>query len=127
MTSRPPMRASSHRTAKSGPTVREVERRLRLRHDYDVRATRSRGQAVAEGPLVLRFLRNASQPPANRYAVVAGRKSGGAVERNRLKRIVREALRALHPELVCGYDLAVIIRGTSDEMPGSLAARNLLV
>jgi ribonuclease P protein component len=100
-----------------------VERRLRLRQDHDVRAARSRGQAVADGPLVLRYLRNGTQPPSNRYAVVAGRKSGGAVQRNRLKRIVREALRSLHPELNHGYDVAVIILGTIEELPGSLAAQ----
>jgi len=62
----------------------------------------------------------------NRYAVVAGRKSGGAVQRNRLKRIVREALRSLHPELNHGYDIAVIVRGTIDELSGSPAAQDIL-
>jgi len=103
-----------------------VERRLRLRQDHDVRAARSRGQAIADGPIVLRYLRNATQPPMNRYAVVAGRKSGGAVQRNRLKRIVREALRSLHPELNHGYDIAVIVRGTIDELSGSPAAQDIL-
>lgn len=69
---------------------------------------------------------NASAPPANRYGVIAGRKSGKAVQRNRLKRITREALRALHPELRPGFDLVVIIRGTVDELPGSHEAHALL-
>lgn len=103
-----------------------MERRLRLRQDHDVRAARSRGQAIAEGPIVLRYLRNNTQPPSNRYAVVAGRKSGGAVQRNRLKRIVREALRSLHPELNHGYDVVIIVRGTIDELSGSPAAREIL-
>ncbi len=76
--------------------------------------------------MVLRFLPNLSDPPHNRYGVVAGRKSGGSVQRNRLKRVTREALRALHPNLRPGYDLMVIIRGTVDELPGSEAARRLL-
>lgn len=103
-----------------------MERTLRLRRDAEIRAARSRGRAVAEGPLVLRYLPNASQPPANRYAVIAGKKSGGAVQRNRLKRVTREALRALHPELRPGHDLVVIIRGTVEELPGTPAARALL-
>jgi ribonuclease P protein component len=76
--------------------------------------------------LVLRFLPNLSDPPCNRYGVVAGRKSGGSVQRNRLKRVTREALRALHPELRPGYDLVIIIRGTVTELPGSEEARQLL-
>ncbi|MGH2617835.1 MAG: ribonuclease P protein component [Thermomicrobiales bacterium] len=104
-----------------------MERRLRLRRGGDVRSARSRGRAIADGPLVLRFVPNASDPPANRYGVVAGRKSGGAVQRNRLKRVTREALRDLHPEVRPGYDLVIIIRGTVEELPGSGEARALLV
>jgi ribonuclease P protein component len=48
------------------------------------------------------------------------------VQRNRLKRVTREALRALHPDLRPGYDLVVIIRGTVAELPGSEEARRLL-
>src|ERR671913_254096 len=59
-----------------------VERRLRLRRGGDVRTARSRGRAVADGPLVLRYLPNASDPPRNRYGVIAGRKSGGSPEGN---------------------------------------------
>ena len=91
-----------------------------------MRAARSRGRAIADGPLVVRFMPNASDPPANRYGIVAGRKSGKAVQRNRLKRITREALRALHPRLRPGFDLVVIIRGTVDELPGSAEAQALL-
>jgi ribonuclease P protein component len=103
-----------------------VERRLRLRRGGDVRSARSRGRAVTDGPLVLRYLPNASDPPSNRYGVVAGRKSGGSVQRNRLKRVTREALRELHPELRPGFDLVVIIRGTVEELSGSGEARRLL-
>jgi ribonuclease P protein component len=103
-----------------------VERSLRLRRDAEIRAARARGRAVADGPLVLRYLPNATNPPANRYAVIAGKKSGGAVQRNRLKRVAREALRALHPELRPGHDVVVIIRGTVAELPGTHEARELL-
>jgi ribonuclease P protein component len=91
-----------------------------------VRTARSRGRAVSDGPLVLRYLPNTSDPPHNRYGVISGRKSGGSVQRNRLKRVTREALRALHPEVRPGYDLVIIIRGTVDELPGSEEARHLL-
>ena len=109
-----------------GPGAHGVERRLRLRRGGDVRTARSRGKAVADGPLVLRYLPNPSDPPRNRYGVVAGRKSGGSVQRNRLKRVTREALRELHPALRPGYDVVVVIRGTVDELPGSGEALQLL-
>ena len=103
-----------------------MERQLRLRRDAEIHAVRSRGRAVADGPLVVRSLRNETDPPQNRYAVVASRKSGGAVQRNRLKRVTREALRALHPELRPGHDVVVIIRGTVEELPSTNQAIELL-
>jgi len=100
-----------------------VERGIRLRREWEVRRARGRGRAFADGPLVARVLANGLEPPANRYTVVAGKKVGGSVQRNRLKRLVREALRHLHPTLAPGHDLVVIVRGTVDEMPNYDTAR----
>ena len=99
-----------------------VERDLRLRREAEVRQVRARGRAWSDGPLVVRVLPNATEPVTNRYAVVAGKRVGKSVQRNRLKRLVREAIRHLHPRLTPGFDLVVIIRGTVDEMPGLAVA-----
>ncbi len=94
-----------------------VERRLRLRDDAEVRQARARGKAWADGPLVARVLPNGSLPPRNRYAVIAGKRVGNAVRRNRLKRLCREAIRHLHPRLTPGHDIVLVVRGTVDELP----------
>lgn len=94
-----------------------VARQYRLREEYDVKRVRSRGRAVAQGPLVVRYLKNTLEHDQNRYAIIAGKRCGKAVQRNRLKRLVREALRGYHPYLETGYDIVVICRGTVDEMP----------
>jgi ribonuclease P protein component len=103
-----------------------VARQYRLREEHDVRRVRSRGRAVAHGPLVVRYLRNTLAPAQNRYTVIAGKKCGKAVQRNRLKRLVREALRGYHPYLDTGYDIAVICRGTVEEMPDLETAQKTL-
>jgi ribonuclease P protein component len=103
-----------------------VARQYRLREEHDVRRVRSRGRAVAHGPLVIRYLRNTLDPSQNRYTVIAGKKCGKAVQRNRLKRLVREALRGYHPYLDTGYDIAVICRGTVEEMPDLETAQRTL-
>lgn len=103
-----------------------VARHYRLREEHDVRRVRSRGRAVAQGPLVVRYLHNALEPARNRYTVIAGKRSGKAVQRNRLKRLVREALRGYHPHLQTGYDIVVICRGTVEEMPTLTEAQKAL-
>jgi len=47
---------------------------------------------------------------ATRLGVVVGRKFKGAVRRNRLKRLIREAFRTVRPELPPGLDLVVLPR-----------------
>ncbi|CAN5532435.1 ribonuclease P protein component [soil metagenome] len=93
-----------------------MDRRLRLRNEWEINETRRRGTVFAQGPLVARILKQTSDQPANRYAVIAGKRVGGAVQRNRCKRLVREALRTLHPMLEQGYDVVAIVRGTPDEL-----------
>lgn len=99
---------------------------LRLREEWDVAETRRRGKAYPVGPLVARIMPQTSSQPANRYAVIAGKRIGGAVERNRCKRLVREALRALHPHLQQGYDIAIIVRGGVDQLTGLPVASDIL-
>lgn len=43
-------------------------------------------------------------------ATVAGRKVGGAVERNRARRVIRAALRAAVPQRLADRDLVVVAR-----------------
>ena len=45
-----------------------------------------------------------------RLGVSVGRKVGGAVERNRVKRVLREAFWAVAPELPEGHDFVLVAR-----------------
>ena len=104
-----------------------VARAYRLREEGDVRRVRSRGKAFAHGPLVARVLPNDLEPVQNRYTVIAGKKCGNAVERNRLKRLTREALRGYHPHLRPGHDIALVVRGNRVELPTLEVAQETLL
>ncbi len=101
-------------------------RELRLRREGDVQRARSRGRAWSDGPVVFRIAANPSLPDQNRYTVVAGKKVGKAVQRNRARRVVREALRLRHAELRTGHDIVVIIRGTYDQLPDLATAQPIV-
>jgi ribonuclease P protein component len=46
----------------------------------------------------------------SRFATAAGRSIGNAVQRNRAKRILREAIRPLIPSISSGWDIVLLAR-----------------
>lgn len=46
----------------------------------------------------------------SRIGVVAGKRVGGAVKRNRAKRLLREGLRPLYPHIAQGWDILLMAR-----------------
>jgi ribonuclease P protein component len=87
-----------------------VARELRLRRGSDIDRVRSRGRNWSSRLLVLAVLPN--ELAHNRYGFAVGKKVGGSVERNRAKRLMREAIRVRHTELEPGYDLLLIARNS---------------
>ncbi len=73
------------------------------------------GRAFAHPLVILRVRRNGLD--RSRAAIVAGKKLGKAVTRNRAKRRLRQALYPYFMQLAPGYDLVLIARGDSVEAP----------
>jgi len=79
----------------------------RLTADHDIRRTIRTGRRAAQGRVVL-YVVPADQ--ATRAAFVSGRRVGNAVARNRARRLMREAWRALVPEIPGGFDIVFVAR-----------------
>jgi len=63
----------------------------------------------------------------NRFAVVVARGCGGAVRRNREKRITREAYRSLKETISSGHDLLfLVVRFGADSADRVASMRNLI-
>lgn len=86
-----------------------IARPLRLRRAFEFDRVRRRGRSWTTPLVVLAVLPNDLE--TNRYGFAVGRRVGGAVRRNKIKRWFREATRDLHPQLEQGFDLVVIARG----------------
>jgi ribonuclease P protein component len=99
--------------------------RLRVRHKRDFDAAYARGRRMADGFFAVTVRRNDLGAPRLGLAV-AVKVAGGAVSRNRLRRIIRESFRVHQRELPAA-DLVVSARppartATASALRESLAA-----
>jgi ribonuclease P protein component len=79
-----------------------------LSRPRDFAALQTTGTVRSHPLLVVRMLRTDLQH--TRFGLATGRKIGGAVIRNRLRRRIREVLRALAPSFQPGWDVLIIAR-----------------
>jgi ribonuclease P protein component len=99
---------------------RRRSRRQRLSRSAEFDRVYREGRSHANRYLVVySFPREGDDDAEARLGVSVGRKVGGAVERNRVKRLLRDAFWAVADELPDGHDFVVVARPES----GELAAR----
>jgi ribonuclease P protein component len=85
-----------------------VKRRFRLTRSIDFKRVRNQGKSYAHPLVVLVKL-----PLAEgrlRVGISTSRSVGGAVQRNRAKRLLRESIRPLIPSLSPGWDILLVAR-----------------
>jgi ribonuclease P protein component len=85
-----------------------MQARFRLRRPADFARLRKIGHSRRHSLIVLSVAPN--NLAHNRYGVIASRRLGNAVKRNRARRLMREALRHYHPHIVPGHDIVVVAR-----------------
>ncbi len=104
-------------------SARPPVRGRRLTRSAEFERVYRQGRSLANRDFVLYCFANpASERP--RLGLSVSRKVGGAVERNHVKRLLREAFAQVQDELVAHHDIVVVARPGSHELAerGGLAA-----
>jgi ribonuclease P protein component len=94
---------------------RRTARRGRLSHSAEFERVYRHGRSSANRHLVLYSFPNAAAERP-RLGLSVSRKVGGAVERNRVKRLLREAFRGVEGDLRPGHDVVVVARPPVSEL-----------
>ena len=79
-----------------------------LKLNGDFRRLYNRGKAVTNPALVMYYMKN--RAGICRIGITTGKKIGNAVERNRSRRIIREAFRAVIKDVDGSYDFVFVAR-----------------
>lgn len=82
---------------------------LSIKKDYEFRRIYKKGRSFVNPAIVVYIQKNRNG--GNRVGITTSKKIGGAVQRNRARRIIRAAYRALEPRLPDGYDFVFVARG----------------
>jgi ribonuclease P protein component len=86
----------------------DPRRLVMLSRPQDFAAIQSNGTSRSHPLLIARFLRTDLE--TTRFGLSTGRRLGGAVVRNRVRRRLREALRVMAPSFQPGWDVLIIAR-----------------
>ena len=91
-------------------------RRRRLSRSGEFERVYREGRSHASRHLVVYAFPRAEDDGEPRLGVSVGRKLGGAVERNRVKRLLRDAFWASAEDLQPGHDFVIVARPAAGEL-----------
>lgn len=80
-----------------------------LCRNNDFRRAYARGKSYVSPVVVVYVAKNREK--SRRVGITTSKKIGNAVQRNRARRVIREAYRQLMPRIKRGYDLVFVARG----------------
>lgn len=101
-----------------------MRRNQRIQKRRDFLRIQEGGTRVSAGPMLLLAEMRADQAPA-RLGVVASKKVGNAVARNRAKRLVREAFRHNAGAAPAGLELVIVVRPGLEKLGAEDVGREL--
>lgn len=101
----------------------EMEKLVTICRNNDFRRIYARGKSYVTPLLVVYVLKNRTKNV--RVGITTSKKIGNAVQRNRSRRVIREAFRLLAPWVRPGFDLVLVARGKTPFVKSTDVGRHL--
>lgn len=100
-----------------------MEKLVPICRNNDFRRIYARGKSYVSPLVVVYTLKNRTKNM--RVGITTSKKVGNAVQRNRSRRVIREAFRALVPRVRPGFDLVLVARGKTPYVKSTDVRRQL--
>ena len=100
-----------------------MEKLVPICRNNDFRRSYARGKSYVSPLVVVYALKNRTKNV--RVGITTSKKVGNAVQRNRSRRVIREAFRALAPRVRPGFDLVLVARGKTPYVKSTDVRRQL--
>ena len=100
-----------------------MEKLVPICRNNDFRRIYARGKSYVSPLVVVYALKNRTKNV--RVGITTSKKVGNAVQRNRSRRVIREAFRALAPRVRPGFDLVLVARGKTPYVQSTDVRRQL--
>lgn len=97
---------------------------LPLKFNYEFTRVYRRGRYLSGRYVVLHYLNRSGD--INRIGVTTSKTIGGSVQRNRMRRLLRESYRLNEPNIKKGYDIILLGRGGAPKITYSQINREVL-
>ena len=95
-----------------------------LKSNSDFRRLYNRGKAVTDPALVVYYSKN--RAGICRIGITTSKKIGNAVERNRSRRLLKEAFRSVCPRVIPQYDIVIVARSKTKYVKSTRLAEIML-
>ena len=100
-----------------------MEQLVPICRNNEFRRIYARGNSYVSPLVVVYALKNRTKNV--RVGITTSKKVGNAVQRNRSRRVIREAFRALAPRVRPGFDLVLVARGKTPYVTSTDVRRQL--
>lgn len=100
-----------------------MEKLVPICRNNDFRRIYARGKSYVSPLVVVYALKNRTKNV--RVGITTSKKVGNAVQRNRSRRVIREAFRTLAPRVRPGFDLVLVARGKTPYVKSTDVRRQL--